>query len=161
MKYKGSADFEEFWHFLESESPRGVAVVIAAHFDEKLGQLLDLPDTTFFGRIKKGLAVGQLTQNEHDDLLVIKDLRNDFAHNLRDKDFDTGKTIRVNCLNTWKIAAETWPFLQEDFITAKDRILYVAGVFFVRFKHRGPRTGSPLKEPELWDTEAWLPISSH
>ena len=160
MRFKGSLEFEEFWSLLESESPRGRTVVVAAYFDEKLGDLLDRQGKSFVSRINNALADGLLTQNEHDDLHEIRKLRNDFAHNLRDNSFDVAKSQRVNSLKTWAIAVSRMPHYAELFPTANDRLLYVAAVFAVRLNHRPSRTGSPLPEPELWDTSAWPPVTS-
>jgi hypothetical protein len=159
MRFKGSPEFEEFWSLLESESPRCLTIVVAAYFDEKLGDLLNQPKGSFDSRINNALADGLLTQNEHDDLHEIRNLRNAFAHNLRDNSFDAAKSQQVNSLKTWEIAVGKTP-LAGLFPTANNRLLYVAGVFAVRLNHRPGRTGSPLPEPELWDTTAWPPVTS-
>ena len=40
-------------------------------------------DHSFFSRIEDGLSHGLVTQNERDDLHMIRGFRNTFAHNLR------------------------------------------------------------------------------
>ena len=160
MRFKGSPQFEEFWALLENESPRGLTIVVAAYFDEKLGSLLGQSRGSFDSRIINALAVGLLTQNEHDDLHEIRKLRNAFAHNLRDNSFDAAKSQQVNSLKTWQIAEGELPRYADLFPTVKDRLLYVAGVFAVRMNHRSSKAGSPLPEPRFLDTNAWPPVSS-
>jgi hypothetical protein len=98
MRFKGSQEFEEFWGQLQDESSRGLSIVVAAFFDEKLGSMLGQPNGTFHSRINNALAAGVLTQNECHDLHVIRDLRNAFAHNLRDNYFDIPKSQKVDSL---------------------------------------------------------------
>jgi hypothetical protein len=161
MRFKGSPEFEEFWSLLEDESPRGLTIVVAAFFDEKLGALLGQPRGSFDSRINNALAIGLLTQNEYDDLHEIRKLRNAFAHNLRAKDFDAAKTEQVNSLKTWEIAASELPDYADLFPAAKDRLLYVAAVFTTRLNHRTPKAIGPLPEPQFLDTAAWPPVTSH
>lgn len=160
MRFKGSQEFEEFWSLLEDESPRGLTIVVAAYFDEKLGALLGRAKGSFNSRINHALAVGLLTQNEHDDLHEFRRLRNAFAHNLRAKVFDIAKSQQVNSLKTWKIAVGELPSYDELFPTPKDRLLYVAAVFAVRMNHRAAKAGGPLPEPQFLDTVAWPPVTS-
>jgi hypothetical protein len=160
MVFKGSPAFEEFWSLLEEESPRGLAVVIAAFFDEKLGVMLGQLRGSFDSRINTALAVGLLTRNEYDDLHEIRKLRNAFAHDLRSKDFDAAKCQQVNALRTWVIAVGKLPAYEELFPTAKDRLLYVAGVFAVRLNNRALKTNGPLPEPQFLDSAAWPPVTS-
>ena len=160
VEFKGSPQFEEFWGYLENESPRGVAVVVAAFFDEKLGALLgEAQNKSFFVRINEGLAQGWLTPNEHDDLHTIRGIRNSFAHNLRANSFDSAKTQQVNGLKTWQVAVGELPQYGDLFPTAKDRLLYVAGVIAVRLNHRTSPGGGPLPEPSFLDTTAWPPVT--
>ena len=160
MRFKGSEEFEEFWSLLQEETPRGLSIVVAAFFDEKLGSMLGQPKGSFDSRINNGLAVGLLTQNEYDDLHEIRKLRNAFAHNLRANNFDVAKTQKVNSLKTWGIAEDGLPVYGELFPTAKERLLYVAAVLAVRLNHRAARTVAPLPEPPLHDTRAWPPVTS-
>jgi|SRR5208337_3586146 len=90
MEYKGHPSVEELSSLLRGESPRcAVIVVAAAFFDERLKSLLaHRADSSFSARIKAAQQWGLLTRNEHDDLDVLRQLRNGFAHDLRVKDFD-------------------------------------------------------------------------
>ena len=87
--FKGNPTVEEFWGFLKGESPRCVAIVSAAFFDETLGRLLgDTRGRRFRDRIDEAAEFGLLTDNERHDLHVLRELRNDFAHDLRTNAFD-------------------------------------------------------------------------
>ena len=160
MRFKGSPEIEDFWGLLEDESPRGLTIVVAAYFDEKLGALLCQPRGSFDSRINNGLVGGLLSQNEHDDLHEIRKLRNAFAHNLRGNRFDTVKSQQVNSFKTWEIAVGELPRYAELFPSARDRLLYVAAVFAVRMNHRPSKAAGPLPEPRFLDTTAWPPVSS-
>jgi hypothetical protein len=161
MRFKGSPEFEEFWGYLEDESPRGVAVVVAAFFDEKLGVLLgQAQNKSFSVRINEALAQGWLTPNEHDDLHTIRGLRNSFAHNLRANEFDAAKTQQVDGLKTWQVAVGELPQYEDLLPTVKDRLLYVAGVIAVRLNRRTSPGAGPLPEPSVLDTTAWPPVTS-
>lgn len=161
MRFTGSKEIIRFWSLLKNESERGAAIVVAAFLDEKLGQLLkQKTDRSFASRISDALQARILTMNEHDDLHVIRDIRNKFAHCLNATNFDSAKSRQVNSLKTWTIVATARPKYELYFPTARDRFLYVAGTFFVRLKYRSLPTMQPLPEPKLWEGNAWLTVSS-
>jgi hypothetical protein len=122
--------------------------------------LLGQPKGSFDSRINNAVAVGLLTQNEHDDLHEIRKLRNSFAHNLRAKDFDVSKSQQVNSFKTWAIALGEVRSYEELFPTAKDRLLYVAAVIAVRLNHRTNKAIGPIPEPRFLDTVAWPPVTN-
>lgn len=158
MQFNGPSEFVEFWHFLKDETPRGLGVVVAAYFDERLGDLLNNSDGNFFTRINVALAARILTENEHDDLHVMRKLRNDFAHNLKANTFDAGKTQQINSLKTWQIAVAGFPQYAAMFPNAEDRLLYVAACFHLRLKN--PRQMiTPLPEPPLWESDSWIVVT--
>jgi len=107
MEYKGHPGVEELSSLLRGESPRCAVIVAAAFFDERLKSLLaDTTDSSFSARIKAALEWGLLTRNEHDDLDLLRQLRNGFAHDLRVKDFDVTSEARVEAMRTWQVAKE-------------------------------------------------------
>lgn len=159
MKFKGSPEFEEFWSFLESESPRGLVIVVAAHFDEKLGLLLGGGRSDFHSRIDLALARRLVSNDEHHDLHEIRKMRNDFAHKLRTGDFESKQANVVNGLKTWQTAVGNIPKYAELFPDTKNRLLYVAGCFFVRLAKRTTPTISGLPEPPFTDTDSWLIVT--
>jgi hypothetical protein len=126
MRFKGSKAFEEFWSFLENESPRCVSIVIAAYFDERLRALLGTKKGDFAECIDRALKENILTKDEHHDLHAIRKLRNKFAHQLRESDFDNAKIKQINDLRIWKKAVEDIPYRADCLSTARERLLYVA-----------------------------------
>ncbi len=159
MGFKGSPEIEEFFSLLETESPRGLVIVVQAYFDEKLALLLRRGRDHFYTRINLGLAARILTQNEHDDLHVIRNLRNSFAHNLRANTFDTDKSQQIDALKTWQIAVGAFPEYAELWPNAKERLLYVAGAFHLRLKDGQRQNSEPLPEPPIYDPNCWPIIS--
>lgn len=103
------AIFQEFLDFREmfsKESDRGCALMSAAFIDDKLGQLIEknLIDNkrareslfdnsgalgTFSGKINVAYLMGLIPKNVHDNIQLIRKIRNDFAHNASAITFDT------------------------------------------------------------------------
>jgi hypothetical protein len=162
VEFKAHSKMEELSSFLKEESPRCTVIVSAAFFDETLAGLLgDTNERSLFVRINDALAWGLLTQDEHDDLHVIRALRNDFAHDLRVKDFDAAATVKVAALKLWTTASRALP-LDRVIRTPADQLLYVVGLIGFRLQHRtrpATRTGT-LPEPPITDTDAWPPVTN-
>ena len=96
------------------ESDRGCALVLAANLDNRLQALLESffieqPKSkrnaifkgngclsTFSSRIKIAFAVGLLGDDERHDLDIIRDIRNDFAHDESSIGFST-RSVRDRC----------------------------------------------------------------
>lgn len=161
MEAKGDKNVEELWSFLKGESPRCLAIVGAAFFDETLGRLLrDKRERSLHDRINDALKWGLLSPNEHKDLHTIRELRNDFAHNLRNNSFGADRSAIVDSLKTWQVACGTWqkfPKLCQD---ATRRLLYVMGVIAFRLQKRSKPTITPRPEPDVSDIGEWPPITS-
>jgi hypothetical protein len=161
MEFKGSAEFAEFWGYLKDESPRCVAIVAATYFDERLGSLVDpAKKKCFDDRIKSALLQQFICVYESDDLHIIRKLRNSFAHNLRATDFDEEKTKQVNSMQTWAKASNAWQIYTEYFPTARERLLYVASVFYCRLNNRNGGTVPPNFDPEVWRSNSWPPVTN-
>jgi hypothetical protein len=162
MEYKGHAKVEELATLLKDESARCAVIVAAAFFDETLSVLLgDSTERPLFVRINDALAWGLLTQAEHDDLHVVRGLRNDFAHDLRVTDFDVPSKAKVAALKLWQTASTSLP-LDRVITTTLHQLLYVVGVIAFRLQHRTKpivRSG-PLPEPPVTDVAAWPPVTS-
>ncbi|WP_105405059.1 hypothetical protein [Neorhizobium sp. T7_12] len=96
-------DLEEMWRAFEDsvkgETPRGMALVHGAVIEDILTRLLKFylvpgksteamfkdfnsPLGTFASKVSTAYAVGLIDQEELDALLLLKDIRNDFAHSL-------------------------------------------------------------------------------
>lgn len=162
MQYKGHAKVEELSSLLGDESPRCAVIVSAAFFDETLASLLgDTTDRPFAARINNALAWGLLTQDEHDDLHVLRQLRNGFAHDLRVTDFDSTSAAQVAALKLWTTASSALP-LGRVIDGALHQLLYVVGVIGFRLQHRSKPASKvgPLPEPPITDTHAWPPVTN-
>ena len=162
MEYKGHPGVEELSSLLRGESPRCAVIVAAAFFDESLKALLaDTKDRSFSARVKAAVEWGLLTQSEHDDLDVLRHLRNDFAHDLRVKDFDVTSEARVEAMQTWRTASDARP-LARVIQTPLDRLLFVVGVIAFRLQKRTkpPSKSGPRPEPSITDTKEWPPVTT-
>jgi hypothetical protein len=160
VRFKGAPELDLLWELLEKESPLGLTLVATAYFEEKLGSLLGQPEKSFGDLIDAAFANGLLTPNERDDLHEIWKLRNEFAHDLRAASFGVEKEQRINALKTWKLASANVPKYNDLFPTAKERLLYVVGVFAMRLRHRSAKAGGSLPEPNFVDIAAWPPVTS-
>lgn len=106
-------DLQAFVNEFQSESDRATAILGAALLDEKLRQLLEaflvddkeqvelLIDTerplgSFGARIRVAYCLGLFDKNCFDILLIVKAIRNDFAHQLHGLSFET-TTIAKEC----------------------------------------------------------------
>lgn len=161
VQFRGHRDVETFSGLLEDESPRCAVIVSAAYFDETLERLLkDTTERSFFQRIDAGLQWGLLTRDEHADLNTLRQLRNEFAHDLRRKDFDEASSEKVDALRLWNTASNALP-LQTVINTTLQQLLYVVGVIAFRLQHRDkPQAkNGPLPEPPIADTDAWPPVT--
>jgi hypothetical protein len=162
MEFKGHPHVEELSSLLRDKSPRCAVIVAAAFFDETLKSLLaDNKDRSFSASIKEGLDWGLLTQSEHDDLDVLRQLRNEFAHDLRVKGFDAASAATVEAMSIWRTAANARS-LDRAFLTPLDRLLFVVAVIAFRLQWRKkPLTKSgPRPEPSIFDTKEWPPVTS-
>src|SRR5271157_2943147 len=162
FRLKQNTGVEELASLLRGESPRCAVIVAAAFFDERLKSLLaDTTDGSFSARIKAALEWGLLTRNEHDDLDLLRQLRNGFAHDLRVKDFDVTSEARVEAMRTWQVAKEAWS-LARVIQTPLDRLLFVVGVIAFRLQKRTKPTGKsgPRPEPAITDFKEWPPVTS-
>jgi hypothetical protein len=163
VNFEGQPDVKELSDLLKDESPRCAVIVAAAFFDQtlrkSLGETKD--QKSFAQRVKAALEWGLLTQDEHDDLDVLRKMRNDFAHDLRVQDFDTTAEASVNALKIWTTASNARP-LDRDIQTPLDRLLFVVGVIAFRLQRRkkSPSKVNALPEPELTDWGAWPPVFS-
>jgi hypothetical protein len=116
MQFQGDENVEELSQLLGKETDRSVVIVAAAFFEETLGRLLgDTGQRSFYARINEARDRGILTQNEHDDLHKIRDVRNKFAHELRTAAFDAKVTHAFESMATWKVASSELPRYEEIF----------------------------------------------
>jgi hypothetical protein len=162
VEYKGRPGVEELSRLLASESPRCAVIVSAAFFDETLASLLaDATDRSLYARIKLALEWGLLSQNEHDDLDALRQLRNVFAHDLRVKEFDADSLAKVEAMKTWQIASNARG-LDRVMPSPLARLLFVVGVLAFRLQRRAKPANQlgPRPEPEITDWKEWPPVTS-
>jgi hypothetical protein len=153
-RLKGSPEFEVFWKYLEKESARGRAVVIATYFDDALGQKLGSPEESLHSKIETAYRKDLLTRNERDDLQSIGHLRNMVVHRLGVHEFDSEEAEIINGLKTWRIVVDALPDYERLLPAPEDRLVYVAGAIAGRLKNR-VSSASPLREPDPTDPTAW------
>ena len=103
------SDFDQFLSEVFGASERAGAIVSAAQIEDTLaeaikGRLREMSDgdigvvftgqasplNTFHAKIHMGFALALYDQGVREDLLVIKDVRNRFAHHIPTKSFDDG-----------------------------------------------------------------------
>jgi DNA-binding MltR family transcriptional regulator len=109
-EYKWNSFYEEF----QNESPRAAVIIAGAFLDDLLRDILssffisnkkvvnellgtennaDTPLSSFSARIKLVYCLGFLSQIEYDDLLMIKKIRNRFAHKRHEYTFNNDEII--------------------------------------------------------------------
>jgi len=120
-EFKRIQEFIDFRKMFSQESDRGSALMSAAFIDDKLGQLIEsnMVDNkkaresifdnsgalgTFSGKITIAYLMGLIPKKIHDDIQLIRKIRNDFAHNASHVTFETGhiaSRCRALKTHTW------------------------------------------------------------
>jgi DNA-binding MltR family transcriptional regulator len=103
---------EEFWPFIQTlrqESDRGRVLISAGFLEEQLKKILlglmvqrpksnelvegsNAPLATFSARTEACYALGLITDDEYNDLSIIRRIRNEFAHNI-ETTFQTASVV--------------------------------------------------------------------
>jgi DNA-binding MltR family transcriptional regulator len=111
-------NLKEYFRLLRKETDRGCAMIVAAHLDQQLGELLrgcmtrdeeytkemsrffdpDGPLGSFSTRTKLAHYLNLISKQVRQDLDTIRKIRNDFAHKLEFEDFNT-PSVRDRCMN--------------------------------------------------------------
>jgi hypothetical protein len=132
-------DLSEYFRLLRNETDRGCAMIVAAHLDHLLGELLKAsmikedekeitqffkggPLRSFATRIKLAHYLTIISRQVREDLDTILDIRNDFGHKLEFENFNT-ESIKVRCMK-----------LQHDLLDSqnpRDRFINTANVLIV------------------------------
>ena len=128
---------------LNKETERGQALLVGAYLENLLGDLittalvidsnevksLDLfdgpvaPLGTFSARMRVAYSLGLLTKDEYDDIKLIKDIRNAFAHQLTGLSF-THEKIASRCQKLKAAKVDGQPSsMQECFNKASIRLM--------------------------------------
>lgn len=140
-------DIKGFLEEFQEETDRAAAVLGAAYLDECLKQLITgflIDDSTkaanllkgplrsFASRISASYCMGLISENEYDDLQIILEIRNRFAHRLHGLSF-SDSWVRDKCseLGLWKPASQ---WLKLD--TARGRFTATTSVILMQLKLR-------------------------
>ena len=107
-------DWEGFYKEFENETPRGIVILAGAFLDAQLRNLIskflidepkitedllggedigERPLSSFGSRIKVAYSLGLISRSVYDDLIIIKKIRNKFAHRMHDYTFDEPQVI--------------------------------------------------------------------
>jgi hypothetical protein len=157
-------DLSEYFRLLRKESDRGCAMIVAAHLDDKLGELLKAcmiqekeneeeisrffkgtePIGSFSARIKLARYLNIISPHVRSDLDTIRNIRNDFAHKLEFEDFNT-QSIKDRCMNLQHDLLENNKNPRERFINAANVLI----VFIDFFRDNSPGFGLALHPREV------------
>jgi mannitol operon repressor len=105
-------NLERFWPFLQTlrlDGPRGAVLISCGFLEEQLKEILlaimievsaakelavgsNAPLGTFSSRTSAAYALGLITEDEHHDLMLMRRIRNEFAHQV-ETTFDTPSVI--------------------------------------------------------------------
>ena len=110
----------DFRKVLTEETDRGCALFAASYLEESLGKLLErrllmsdkvqddlfgqnAPLGSFSSKIKMAYYMGLISSKSRRDLNIIRQIRNEFAHNSSAISFETNKikSLAMNIGNTW------------------------------------------------------------
>lgn len=155
-------DLSEYFRLLRKETDRGCAMIVAAHLDDKLGELLKAcmvqdkeyeeeiaeffrdpgPLGTFSARIKLARYLSIMSPQVRKDLDIIRKIRNDFGHKLEFEDFNT-PSIKDRCMNLQHDLLEENQNPRERFINAANVLI----VFIDFFRENNPGVFGLARSP--------------
>jgi DNA-binding MltR family transcriptional regulator len=153
-------DLSDYFRLLRKETDRGCAMIVAAHLDDKLGELLGAcmiqdkeaekeiakflkgPLGSFATRIKLARYLNMISPQVRRDLETILDIRNDFAHKLEFEDFNT-QSIKDRCMNLQHDLLEDNKNPRERFINAANVLI----VFIDFFRANNPGVFGLARHP--------------
>jgi DNA-binding MltR family transcriptional regulator len=103
--------FSEFLEYFQNESNRGVALTAAAYLDERLHEILKnflankkeskrlinghAPLGSFYSRTLACYSLGLIEENEFEELTIIRKVRNEFANDWNEANFETQKVSQL------------------------------------------------------------------
>lgn len=110
MGLKPVENMQDFYEEFQNETPRAAVILAAAFLDEHLrlilanffinnsrtvDRLLDINSSlgTFGDRINISYCLGLISKKEFQDLQIIQEIRNEFAHRLHDISFDDEEIV--------------------------------------------------------------------
>lgn len=137
-------DIKGFFREFGDESDRAAAILGATYLDECLRELIAnflVDDSTevdkllggplqFFGsRVRASYCMGLISEDEYHDLKIIRDVRNDFAHDLHGLSFSTPSVIKQCSALQLPRKAPRWPYA-----TAGGRDPFMVSVALLSFQ---------------------------
>ena len=163
MNDEDSRYFRQFLKEYQGESDRGAALVGAAQVDKQLADLLrsfllpirqtnellegnNAPLGTFSARITAAYCLGLITDLEHNELHLIRKVRNEFAHHTHGLTFESEKVASL-CANF----SDRFP-PGPDHPVSTPRHMFINGVMFVSLGlWNRPHSASEIKvEKREW-----------
>ena len=117
------AELSDFLREFNSESDRGAALTAASMLDERLEEILtaflaevparkhllagfNAPLGTFSARASAAYALGLIQKNEHEEITLIRKIRNEFGHQWKSVSFDSGRVADLCRQLPWLGPAE-------------------------------------------------------
>ena len=155
----GNTNVERLSSYLEDESPRCAVIVLGTFFEDWLKRTLG-KKKVFKKLIDLAADFGLLSPNEQNDLHVLRQLRNGFAHELGRRDFDADGVTQVEGLRIWQTAIEGDGVSEIENKDTRTKLVYVMGTIAFRIQRRKkqPTKTGPCAEPGLMDLGAWPPV---
>lgn len=149
-EYYWASFYEEF----QNESPRAAVLIAGAFLDELLRDILssflisndkavnellgtennsDTALSSFAARIKLVYCLGFLSKDEYDDLLMIKKIRNKFAHKMHGYNFDNKEIVSFcSSLKTPLMFNQIIPSLETHYARFSITVSYLANQLGLR-----------------------------
>jgi hypothetical protein len=131
-------DLTEYFRLLWKETDRGCAMIVAAHLDHLLGELLRAtmtrddekeiaqffkgPLRSFATRFKLARYLNIISPEVRTDLETILEIRNDFGHKLEFEDFSS-PSIKARCMSLQHDLLEDSQNPRERFINTADELI--------------------------------------
>lgn len=161
MREKDLADLQSFLTELQAETDRGLALVGLALLDEKLLETLqaffvdgkssarlltdpNAPLGTLSARIEACAALGLITPEEHQEIGLLRRVRNEFAHKRHGLDFNSPKvaglctSLNSNLPGDAKLASNRVRFINST-------VLLTLSLFY-----RAEWVAKEKRAPKIW-----------
>jgi Mannitol repressor len=136
------SDVAKYFRVIRNESDRGCALVAASHLEYLLGELIKAhmingpskdsffkgPLRSFSNRIKLAYFLGLISREIHDELNVILDIRNNFAHELKFEDFND-PIVKDRCVKLQHDVLQDSHDPRERFLNAASTLIVIIDFF--------------------------------
>lgn len=103
-------DWNGFFEEIQKESPRAAIIISAAFMDEWLRELIvnfmvdskvvesllgqNRPLSSFSSRISTAYCLGLISSDQYDDLILVRNIRNEFAHGMHGLSIDDPHIVK-------------------------------------------------------------------